>query len=146
MDELNNLQATLLECRYNLKKKNIVGEDACPICGVEVETSNHLILDCSFAKEIWASLNVDTTGHDVATLWVLPRPSLIPAAHYNTFLLMVSWFLWIHRNAVAFNSLPPSRARVKSALLDAAPIWRHRLPAGSAVVVDSWCSLFSSNM
>ncbi|KAJ1278509.1 hypothetical protein BS78_04G085000 [Paspalum vaginatum] len=128
-----------IKCRYNLKRKNIVDDDVCPVCRGGVETSNHLILQCPFAKHIWARLHIDTADHNVSSLWE-------SATHYNMFLLMVSWFLWKHRNDVTFNGLTPCRGRLKAALLDAAPLWRHRLPVASAAVVDSWCSIFSLNM
>ncbi|WVZ49731.1 LOW QUALITY PROTEIN: hypothetical protein U9M48_001062, partial [Paspalum notatum var. saurae] len=110
-----------IKCRYNLKKKNIVDDDG------DVGTPNHLVLQCPFSKNIWARLHIDTATHDVSSQWELPQPLMVLAAHYNMFLLMVSWFLWKHRNDVTFNSLSPCRGRLKAALLDAAPLWCHRL-------------------
>ncbi|KAJ1253558.1 hypothetical protein BS78_05G272100 [Paspalum vaginatum] len=111
-----------------------------------VETTNYLILECSFSQDIWSRLQINTSSRDVAALWELPQPQAIPAEHYNMFLLMICWFFWKHQNDVVFNSLSPCHGRLKSALVDAAPLWRHHLPPASAAVVDSWCSLISENM
>jgi len=44
---------------------------------------------------------------------------------------------------VIFNALPPHRGRLKAMLLDAASLWRHRLPSANARAADAWCTLFS---
>lgn len=135
-----------IKCRRNLYRKNIVDIETCPICLECPETANHLILECSFSRQIWANLSIGTEGHDVASLWLLPRPAPIPSAHYNMLLLLVCWMLWKHRNEVVFNGLPPSRDRFRRALIDTAMLWRHRLKPEDAAVPETWCGLFNFNM
>ena len=49
---------------------------------------------------------MDTQGCAVQEVWKVPRPATIPAKHYDSFLLLVRWNLWKHRNEVVFKSLP----------------------------------------
>jgi hypothetical protein len=97
-----------LKCRHNLKIKNIVEDESCPICNAAPETTNHLILDCVFARAVWQPMGFDVSAHELAQLWELLKPDQVPLLHYNVLLLLICWALWEHRNDVVFNASEPS--------------------------------------
>nr|CAB3478500.1 unnamed protein product [Digitaria exilis] len=47
-----------IQCRSNLKKKHILPDDACAICGNH-EDCNHIMFSCPFSSQAWSSLGVD---------------------------------------------------------------------------------------
>jgi len=96
-----------LNCRTNLRGKNLLDDTSCELCASGEEDCHHLILSCPFANQAWQALGMDATLGDVAKLWALPRPATIPTRHFDSFVLLICWNLWKHRNDVIFRSLPP---------------------------------------
>ena len=45
-----------IQCKSNLKKKNILDTDVCELCNQSAETTSHLISGCSFAQRFWRHL------------------------------------------------------------------------------------------
>ena len=131
-----------LNCRSNLKVKNILDDDICELCGQEAEDCQHLILTCPFAT--WRALDIDASGCSVQSLWDIPRPATIPLKHYDSFILLLSWNLWKHRNEVIFRSLPPSHDRLWSACKEEAREWRCRWKRDDYAICEAWCVKFSN--
>ncbi|CAN6175354.1 unnamed protein product [Urochloa humidicola] len=69
---------------------------------------------------------------------------IVPARHYHVLLLLISWHLWKHRNAVVFNNESASHARFWNACKEDAQLWSHRWPHSERAIADVWCSVFSS--
>ena len=63
--------------------------------------------DTNGVTQHMTALGIDATLGDVAKLWALPRPATIPTRHFDSFVLLICWNLWKHRNDVIFRSLPP---------------------------------------
>lgn len=49
---LNNILPT----KDNLFRKNIIENNLCPICEREIETSVHVLWDCSIAVDVWGGM------------------------------------------------------------------------------------------
>ncbi|CAO2185858.1 unnamed protein product [Urochloa humidicola] len=131
-----------VQCRANLQHKNIVDDATCALCSQAVEDCNHLILHCSFAAQAWSSLNIDITGKTVTALWELDRPATIPLKHFGSYILLVCWQLWKHRNGVVFNNDQPSHARLWAACKEDARLWCYRWPTADRTIADAWCNSF----
>jgi len=82
-------------------------------------------------------------GTQVASPWNIARPANLPAAHSATFIHLICWMLWKHRNDVVFNGMPPSHNRLSSACIDAVKLWKFRLPVDDRGVITQWCNLVS---
>jgi len=88
--------------------KKIVEDATCDICMADVESPDHLILHCPFAKRFWPQLGFGIPADaSVTQLWELQKATAIPEVHYSTYLLLCTWQLWKHRNDVVFRSEPP---------------------------------------
>ncbi|CAN6206059.1 unnamed protein product [Urochloa humidicola] len=131
-----------IHCRTNLLKKNIVQDASCEICS-HAEDPDHIIFQCPLAVQVWAALGINTSGCTVRTLWTVPRPTTVPAKHYSTFLLLVSWHLWKHRNAVVFNQETASHACFWRDCNEDAKLWCYRWQPSDRAIAETWCSLFS---
>jgi hypothetical protein len=57
-----------------LEKKHILDNAACEVCGLR-EDSDHIILRCPFAAQVWAAQGIDTTTSIVRQLWIVARPA-----------------------------------------------------------------------
>ncbi|CAN6345376.1 unnamed protein product [Urochloa humidicola] len=132
-----------IQCRTNLLKKHIVQDASCELCS-QAEDPDHIIFRCSFANQAWTKLGIDPSECTVRALWTVPRPTIVPAKHYHVFLLLISWHLWKHRNAVVFNNEPASLARLWHACKEDALLWSHRWPHSEREAADVWCSILSS--
>ncbi|XP_004963682.1 uncharacterized protein LOC101781465 [Setaria italica] len=132
-----------IHCRANLKKKKILTEASCELCGLE-ETCDHIIFHCSFATSIWSSLEIDTSASSVTSLWTVPHPTIAPGKHYSTFLILLCWSLWKHRNEVVFQRAPASSQRFWTTCCTEARLWRERFKPSDRAAADAWCSVFCS--
>ena len=70
-----------IQCRVNLLRKKVLDSAVCEVCSSDVETSEHVVFGCHFAKEFWEklgfSLPVDCSAlfDDLSSF---QRPSHIP--------------------------------------------------------------------
>lgn len=42
-----------LPTRRNLKDRNVIPEDVCPLCDEVIETTIHILRDCLLLQEVW---------------------------------------------------------------------------------------------
>lgn len=45
----------ILPTRENLLRRKIITDSRCPICGIEVETANHILWSCPLASDVWSA-------------------------------------------------------------------------------------------
>lgn len=110
-----------IQCRSNLPKKKILTEDesGCPICDEKVETPDHVVFGCPFARRFWASLGVSGAAVACASdASSCPLPPSAPPKSAATLRLLCLWHLWKHRNGVVFDKLVPSIALIKKKCRD----------------------------
>ncbi|CAM0908391.1 unnamed protein product [Alopecurus aequalis] len=132
-----------IQSRGSLLRKKIIPEDEahCPICDDPVETSDHLMLNCVFARRFWAIVGWTLTPDAfVYNIHEYGAPPGIPARTESTFLLLCCWNLWKHRNAVTFREQRPCLALLLRACRDDVHLWRTRLPPELEHSTDSWLS------
>ncbi|OEL37942.1 hypothetical protein BAE44_0001042, partial [Dichanthelium oligosanthes] len=132
-----------IQCRSNLLKKNVIAEASCELCWGLDEDCHHLIFTCPFAMHAWRALGIDGSAYRVAELWTVRRPTTVPAKHFDSFLLLVCWQLWKHRNEVVFRNAPASHTRLWMACKEDARLWSCRWPRTDRTIADAWCRLFT---
>lgn len=105
-----------IHTRDVLLRKTIVAADGvgCPICTCALETADHLVFRCPFARSFWQSVGVDVVSNDchVGALHALDVGVAVGGASAATFTLLCCWQLWKHRNSVVFHAASPSLARL----------------------------------
>ncbi|CAM0955186.1 unnamed protein product [Alopecurus aequalis] len=130
-----------LQCRANLVRKNILSavEGGCPICPAALETTSHIMLECTFATSFWRALGAHVhADNGMQALDACALPLTAPPRSAAMLRLLCYWHLWKHRNDVVFNGLAPSLPRARKSCSDDAVLWRSRLPTDAQADVDLW--------
>ena len=70
------------------------GEGAgCPECGASLETPDHLIFGCPFARAFWCSLRLSTSGASVRALHLFDASMAVGSASPHAFVQLCCWHL-----------------------------------------------------
>ncbi|XP_033139897.1 uncharacterized protein LOC117131724 [Brassica rapa] len=90
----------------NLNKRGIRNYSLCQVCGEELETVHHMLLECRVAREIWAfSLGEvpELQSSDTAALHFFKY--LLDRAHsQNNLPFFIGWRIWKMRNKLVFEN------------------------------------------
>jgi hypothetical protein len=115
-----------------LARRGLDHPEQCPFCDQEEETINHLLLDCVFASEVWATVAAAAGKPD----WAPRRGESIvkwcaetggsgrASKETRTVSTLVLWELWKHRNAIVFDAASPSTSRVISNIRAEGMAWK----------------------
>lgn len=130
-----------IQCRANLFMKTVVDSPACEVCGAPEETTDHILLHCSFAREFWAILGLPVADDmSIGGLHSLPPIQAVPSVQYSAFFTLCCWQLWKRRNAFIFRNEALSVYQVLQACGLEAAAWRPRLPKKHRHIADAWCT------
>ncbi|XP_037419083.1 BTB/POZ and MATH domain-containing protein 1-like [Triticum dicoccoides] len=125
-----------INTRDALLRKTIVDRTgaSCPVCSAELETADHLMFGCPFAREFWRAVGcvVITADTSVERLFALDVRAAVGDACLDTFVLLCCWHLWKHRNGVVFQAMVPSLDRF------------FERPAPETYVVDGYATFLCS--
>jgi hypothetical protein len=134
-----------IHTRDLLLRKTIITSDeaCCPLCGVELETTSHMLFHCPAVAPFWVSVGVviPSDAH-VGTLHLITPPSAIAPDTAPAFMLLCCWQLWKQCNGVVFREALPSLPLLLKLCRDDATLWRGRFPANLRASVDAWLSCF----
>ncbi|KAG2538450.1 hypothetical protein PVAP13_9NG381214 [Panicum virgatum] len=100
------------------KHHNLQDTDTCVLCAQESETIAHLLVGCSFSREVWYRvllrlrwyvLTPDHRYFDLADWWNASRKKLQKAERkcFDSLVILISWLLWNERNRCIFDKLQP---------------------------------------
>jgi hypothetical protein len=107
--------------------------DSCALCAQEVETLDHLLVDCVFSRETWFR----TLGHILLPLLAPDRPMSLAAwwcsarksvaktwcKGFNAFVWLVAWSIWRQRNRHVHDREALMPVALVPAILDEARTW-----------------------
>lgn len=110
----------------NLIKRNWPNDPICKLCSTEPETPNHICLNCTFAKQVWAYLvgwlnltviqAIPMTG-SIYKYWKKCRAKVDKRQRrkFDGFMIYFLWNLWKERNRRIFQhtSLQPIQVAMK---------------------------------
>ena len=93
----------ILPCLSNLKRKGIMVDDKCVLCGVEGESTGHLFWDCTEAAEVWKFTGFFQSQHTVQfqnfidLLWFLWDTQQC-SDDALSLAISIAWAMWTRRN------------------------------------------------
>jgi hypothetical protein len=128
--------------------------NTCIICEQEVKTMDHILLGCSFSREVWdlwirrLHLQNDIIVQDeVAIEWWLHSRKVIPKPFHRGFdslFFLIGWLHWKERNARTFNGVAASAAHLGVLIQEEIEAWclagyKHL----SSLIALLWCISYS---
>lgn len=72
-----------INCRTNLKQKNIMKDAQCELCHDGDEDCDHLLFRYPFARQAWAAVGIDADHYNAADLWKIRAPQPVQAHQAN---------------------------------------------------------------
>ena len=130
-----------------LARRGLQHHPRCLLCDQALETIQHLLLTCPFARQTWhivldwliIPVQIPDQEHTV-TEWWLSAKELAPPAHrkaLKSIALLVPWMLWKHRNACVFDNATPSIESLVDRIKDEARCWAKAGAQGLRVVLPT---------
>ncbi|WVZ61528.1 hypothetical protein U9M48_011389 [Paspalum notatum var. saurae] len=115
------------------RRHGLQEEDSCALCDQGVETMDHLLVGCSFTKEVWlrvlSVLNWTSRmpGNHLSFVdwWLQARKGLLKMVRrgFDSLILLVAWVIWKERNKRVFRRRAALLWTVISRILDEANSW-----------------------
>ncbi|KAL0378825.1 UNVERIFIED_CONTAM: hypothetical protein Sradi_3188000 [Sesamum radiatum] len=92
----------------NLARRIRVPGEVCALCDLEEETTMHVLLKCTFARQVWALTSfpwriISITMNSIKE-WIWSIYGLLDPVRGDEF-LTICWGLWQHRNKVIMEGL-----------------------------------------
>jgi hypothetical protein len=108
--------------------------DSCPLCDQQDETVHHMLVACVFTREVWfrtlsrlglqhLAPTSDATGFQD---WWSEAERLVSKHKkkgFNSFVILVAWQIWKHRNACVFDNGSPNIHAILLSIHDEALLW-----------------------
>ena len=99
------------------------------------------------ASSFWRAVGIQIPpGFAVSSLHTLQAPPHVPAAHFETLVLLCCWQLWKRQNGIVFRQEHMTLHQLLAGCKAEARLWVARLPRQDIAVGDQWCSFFSLAM
>jgi hypothetical protein len=108
--------------------------EKCPLCDLEEETINHLLLSCVFSRQAWFFI-LQKMGLQALT----PQPGELSFDDWwdqsskrvegqvrqglNSIIVLVAWSLWNHRNCCVFDGQQPNLIGFLSSVKEECHMW-----------------------
>jgi hypothetical protein len=137
------LMRARIQSRAALLRRHILTADeaGCEICGEALETADHIMFGCPFAKNFWSAVGwpLPESAH-VELLHSYAAPIAFGKSAASTMTILLCWNLWKHRNGVVFRHDQPCLTRLLRACREDAGLWRARLPRAITDEAVAWDS------
>ncbi|WVZ88496.1 hypothetical protein U9M48_035013 [Paspalum notatum var. saurae] len=117
-----------------LAKRGLPHPTACPLCDQSVETIQHLLISCVFAREVWTAILsklglafiAPQPGCTGFTCWwrqSVKRVGKDMRKGLNSLIILVAWQIWKHRNSCVFEGTRPCVQSVVLAVVEEGSAW-----------------------
>jgi hypothetical protein len=117
--------------------------DRCSLCSQVNETVTHLLLNCSYSKEVWFRI-LRRSGHHSLTPdqessvadWWLPKRKCVHKDQppgFDSVVILVCWCIWKERNRRTFEHRSSLAHVVADLIIQEARLWSH---AGFSAMSD----------
>lgn len=129
-----------LSTRNILKTKHMqLDSYNCVLCSLLTkETSNHIFLECPFAKECWNSIGITFQSNITITEAVLEIRSQSNHHFFMISGIMMSCAIWTFRNDFIFKNIQPDVRRVKEVFKKEIQLLFLRAKSKDSLIFDLW--------
>jgi hypothetical protein len=115
------------------RRHDLQDDASCALCDQEDETTDHLLLGCVFAREVWHRLLrkfrlplQPPAAPSTLVDWWLSSRGLLPRAlrrGFDSVVLLVAWSVWKERNRRTFEGLHSSALEVVRSIVEEGQLW-----------------------
>jgi hypothetical protein len=95
----------------NLQRRGWQGPGICALCKKDLDTSQHLMLHCTFSQQVWtgllAALKINT-GWKSGNLQMLFKDWCHKHPSWHMLPSIICWNIWLERNTALFEEGQPS--------------------------------------
>jgi hypothetical protein len=132
-----------------LRRRGLQHHPRCLLCDQEPETMQHILLACSFSRQVWYDIlawlrltcNPPVDEASLSDWWIIARQNTPKPMHKGlaTVTLLLPWMVWKHRNACVFEGERPSVSGTCDKIRAEASIWARAGALGlRAVLPVDW--------
>jgi hypothetical protein len=104
------------------------------MCDQDEETTQHILLSCVFARDIWCKvlsivgLQLLTPGMGESVIQEWPSAAVshvlkVQKKSLNFLIILVSWWLWKHKNLCVFEKASPSSTVILQHIREDVILW-----------------------
>ena len=124
-----------------LQQRGWPNEYFCQLCHRNLETVDHLFIECPFVRQVWENIATRTRENRLQpTSWasscdilqwfdnILPASSTPRARGNKSLIILIIWSLWNERNSRVFQRGCKTIQQVSAEILDTTKLW---ITAGS---------------
>ncbi|KAK1642140.1 hypothetical protein QYE76_059945 [Lolium multiflorum] len=119
-------------------RHTVASSAACPSCLADEDT-DHLLIRCPRAQDVWSFFHPDATHLSNASLTDVLQ-LLFRSFEEATVNTAILWNIWKRRNALVFNNVDESLPLVVKNCVQDVRLWAYRCPKeNSRCILNSWC-------
>ncbi|XP_076902898.1 uncharacterized protein LOC143557791 [Bidens hawaiensis] len=125
-----------------------MGDCMCALCGVTVETSQHLFVKCKVARLVWSNVHdwvkIPKLNYSDSVKELLVYPTQHTSNKEERLAIqsisaVTCWMIWISRNEVIFEGAPFSVSKVVHDIKTASFLWAKHRSNRSSLDWEKWC-------
>jgi hypothetical protein len=129
----------------------------CPLCNRNLETTDHLLIECPWSRRIWMDISRWTSSsclqpHCWRASWgvmewfsrLTVSSGSAKAKGRRSLVILVCWAIWRERNSRIFEAEEKSLPRLLAAIRDEAMLWVQARAKHLSLLVGSQCSEYFS--
>ena len=119
----------------NLRRRKMVADNTCQLCGERSETTNHLIFNCRISKQIWSMTpSMEIKGDNLSSNSLLENVSMMLTLNNNqredaSIFPFIGWRIWKMRNDLIFNGKKKAIPDIINQALIDQNVWKNALEA-----------------
>ena len=126
------IKLAIIPTRERLSARGIMVDSiGCPVCGLSVESVNHIFADCSLLREVWHRLaiwwGVDLPREASLRSYVEWSSKIVGSSGqrkaFEAVIITTFWVLWNFRNQSIFALNPPKKASIFDEVVDRSFFW-----------------------
>jgi len=129
-----------ISTRELLRRKNMNLEDySCVLCNSRMEeTLMHLLLQCPFATQCWAWINVQVPN-DLEAFQVLQSfRNQLSVSFFMEIIILMCWVIWKARNDLIFRKINPLILNSKEDFRREIGLLKYRVKHSISNSLDQW--------
>ena len=115
-------------------RHNLQQDDHCALCSQEPETISHLLVGCSFSRQVWYRVLLRGRWHSVSPQhpatnftdwWLTSRKNFdkVERKSFDSLVILIFWIIWKERNRRTFDHTSRSVIEVVNLIFEEALSW-----------------------